>query len=707
MSFVVRAARNCCVVALAVVLLPASGGSAAEPIYSPEVDRALAFHWFETLGYPDVAKLPFVDVATGGWSQGADDGPRAFHEHGFLLSHEGDRFSILTIGHDRFSMQTIGLETQKFTKTGPLTAAGRPVLEHQAVDYEPADLAQFATAALKAATERLTAVNPWYPTDEAELFVLSWACARQGHDALATDLFDCAASFPDEGAAKQAGRRGLEDRVSDQIAHQEMWRAIVAFGDAAISRQQLLDRFQWIIKTFPHSEHFERAKATATLLAMMIVEDRNHPAQPATGPEWERLDRKEQVAELIVQLRDQNTRQLMQPGSCSIFLRPDSDEDTPAHRLAKIGFDAVPQLIDALSDPRPTRSVGYLRDFRFSHHVLTVGDCAQQILNQIAGRSFFKFNHTGGYMAQDGRIDSVAAAAREWYAEVLKKGEKQTLIDGATGGDDQSVSQARRLLKKFPDDALPALIAATRAAKIDFNRNQLVGLVHQVPGEPAQEFLLEELRDGPVASTRLVAAKSLQRRGRSEGVAAMIEHWRAKHLPDPPCDPGAPDPESTDTHDVAIFLVSRGGVDGVKAVASRFADLPVALRLDIVSPFGDAPSLNVLRTGSKDDLARLGTAAESNDNQELRAAVVKLLITALDDTQPRKGFAVSWNGASISEPRICDFAGLALNHFDAARFPFDLSASLPERDRGRAILKNVWLKEQGKPELPLPAAATP
>jgi hypothetical protein len=700
----VRAARNCCVVALAVLLLPASGGSAAEPIYSPNVDRDLAFGWFATLGYPDVAKLPFVDVATGAWGQGANDGPQARHEHGFLLSQDGDRFSILTIGRNPFSKLPIGLETHQFTKTGPLTAAGRPALEHEAVNYEPADLAKFATAALQTGMERLTAGNRRYPTDEAELFVLAWACARQGHDSLATDLFDCAASFPDEGAAKLAARRSLEPRFSDQIAHQEMWRTIVAFGDPAVSRQQLLDRLHWIIKNFPDSEHFERAKATAALLAMMIVEDRNHTDRPTAGPEWEKLDHKEQTDELIFQLRDQNTRQQMQPGACHIF---DSDKDTPAHRLAKIGFDAVPQLIDALSDPRPTRSVGYLRDFRFSHHVLTVGDCAQQILGQIAGRSFFKFGHTGGYMAQDGVIDSVAAAARAWYAEILKKGEKQTLIDAVASGDDQSVAQARRLLKKYPGDALPVLIAATRAAKIDFDRNQLVGLVGQVPGEPAQEFLLEELRDGPIASARLVAAKFLQHRGRPEGVATMLEHWRAKHLPDPPRDPGGPDPESADTHDVAIFLVSRGGVDGVKAVADRFADLPVALRLAIVSAFREMTSLNIVATGGADGSAPPANAAGSHDNQELRAAVVKLLITALNDTQPHKGVAVSWNGASVSEPRTCDMTSALLNQLDAERFPFDLLAPLAERDRSRAILKNIWLKELGKPELPLPEAGTP
>src|SRR4029077_20857770 len=102
------------------------------------------------------------------------------------------------------------------------------------------------------------------------------------------------------------------------------------------------------------------------------------------------LGKEEQVAELIFQLRDQNGHPFMQPGSCDIFDRfGGSKKDTAAHKLVKIGYDAVPQLIEHLDDQRFTRSVGFHRNFYFSHHVLRVSDCALEILEEIAAQHFW------------------------------------------------------------------------------------------------------------------------------------------------------------------------------------------------------------------------------------------------------------------------------------------------------------------------------
>ena len=47
-------------------------------------------------------------------------------------------------------------------------------------------------------------------------------------------------------------------------------------------------------------------------------------------------------------------------------------EATPAHRLIHLGYDAVPDLIEALGDKRFARAV----HFRYSSP-LTVGECAE------------------------------------------------------------------------------------------------------------------------------------------------------------------------------------------------------------------------------------------------------------------------------------------------------------------------------------------
>ena len=53
---------------------------------------------------------------------------------------------------------------------------------------------------------------------------------------------------------------------------------------------------------------------------------------------------------MIFQLRNQNGHQSSNPGACNIFSTLDGEEVTPAHRLVKIGYDAVPQLIEVLED---------------------------------------------------------------------------------------------------------------------------------------------------------------------------------------------------------------------------------------------------------------------------------------------------------------------------------------------------------------------
>jgi hypothetical protein len=55
------------------------------------------FRWFETLGFPDAKDLPYVRVATGGWSQADDESPQNTYLHGSLLSTNKDAFKVLLL----------------------------------------------------------------------------------------------------------------------------------------------------------------------------------------------------------------------------------------------------------------------------------------------------------------------------------------------------------------------------------------------------------------------------------------------------------------------------------------------------------------------------------------------------------------------------------------------------------------------------------
>src|SRR5262249_32673969 len=154
--------------------------------------------------------------------------------------------------------------------------------------------------------------------------------------------------------------------------------------------------------------------------------------------------------DLIFHLREQNGRQWSQPGSCDIFLVVGAGGqmvgDSPAHQLVDIGYNAVPQLIEALEDKRLTRSVGFHRDFYFSHHVLRVGDCSLAVLERIACRSFWEGKYTNAAMIKDGEEKETRKRVQAWWDEFQRKGEKRMLVEGTEAGDWNSIRQADRLV---------------------------------------------------------------------------------------------------------------------------------------------------------------------------------------------------------------------------------------------------------------------
>ena len=220
-----------------------------------------------------------------------------------------------------------------------------------------------------------------------ETFVLAWACWRHGLNELAAGLFDEAARTPTGyGYNPDAPPKDpLIDLVAADLAHTEMSRACAGVRRGGYAAPELLKHFEHITRHYPASGHFKDAKAAAAVLRRMIQEDAEHAK--AARP-FAKLRKQEQIAELIFQLREQNGHQFTQPGACDIFDRIAGKKDTPAHKLVKFGYDAVPQLIEHLDDARFTRSVGFHRDFYFSHHVLRVSDCALEILEHIASRGF-------------------------------------------------------------------------------------------------------------------------------------------------------------------------------------------------------------------------------------------------------------------------------------------------------------------------------
>jgi hypothetical protein len=670
------------------------GDKSAAPTPAPSADeRTKAFTWFGTLGFSDVKDRKLVRVATGRWHSSGGDPPQNTFVAGFLLKEEGDDFTV----------QTLSLTTATFRKTPAETPA------HEQVKYQADVLKTAAAAYLKRLrapkdSEERDAKLLWgfNRHDRTETFVLAWACWRNGLDELAAELYDHASKMPNGYGYNpdKPPTQPLKQLVADDLAHTEMWRGILAFEDPAIPRTELLKRFERIVKNYPDSKHQERAKDTVALLQKMVKEDTEH-AKNDRKP-FEQLSKKDQIAELIFQLRDQNGHQFSQPGECDIFDRFGGKEDTPAHRLVKMGYDAVPQLIEAIEDQRFTRSVGYHRNFYFSHYVLRVGDCAVAILERIAARSFWQSTSTFSYMTKDGKAAETKKKVQAWNDEFQKKGEKQMLIEAVERGDGDSHSQANLLLEKYPDAALPAIKAGLKAAKESWSRDRLVAAAAGIKGDSPLPLLLSEVKEGPYSYGRLVAAKSLHERGQPEGVAAMIAEWQGRR-PTQKLEPGAKHDEAegpdTGMASIAGFLATCGKVEAITALAKNLPKRSLDLRLTVVESFHEGGTRFTIATGGSS--LRPGERPARDNPKEVSVAIEQLLINALDDTDERTGMSGTWDGKYFADPRICDAAGHVLNQLAPEKYPFDLGAPLAKRDRAIVDLKNISRKARGLTLLPV------
>jgi len=637
------------------LLMVASIARGADKLVNLSQEAKSDFEWFNRLGFPDVKGCSFVRVATGYWSKSGDE-PQNRYVKAFLLMNNSNSFTVLDL--------------YLFTGTFTNTVAGKP--EYERVGFNELILKDDVDALLETLdkphiNDDLRRRFGEHITEREEFFALGWACWRNGLNDEAQRLYLQASKMPStirQGEAEQNSNFRIS--LEQDIANSMMWRAVVAFGDTSLSRPQLLAQFPAIVTNYPHSEYLERAKQTAEILTKMIAEDEAHAKVAPTNLNL--LPVKERVSELIFQLRDQNGRQSSQPGSCDIFDDWQGKTNTAAHQLVNIGYPAVPQLITALDDKTFTRSVGYHRNFYFSHTVLRVGDCASAILQRITGRALYQ-----------------RKATEIWWGEFQKKGEKQMLIEGTEAGDENAPAQAELLLKRYPAVAADAIIKGARANDQEWTRPRLVGLLAKSDAPQVIEFLKQELQDEPMLGARIAAAYGLRRHDKARTVTAMIREWENFA--------GKKFYESDDLGAVVRFLANSDSPDGVAALEKNLRQHSVSQRMEVIEAVGKSGASGYGEETLKPSSATL-------------TVIEECLVTTLEDIEEQTGTSGSLGNKSFSDPRVCDMAGYFLAERWPERYQFDLSASLKVRDRERLECQNVWRQAHNLSVLPLPPPQT-
>jgi hypothetical protein len=655
---------------------------------SAQDDSRAAVAWFHTLGYPDLSKAKLVKVATGGsWTDSA--GQHKSFRTAFLIKTEGDSFTVFNLD----------LKTESFKKSPKNTP------ENQRVNFEECDLKKSVDAYLKSLSKSDNTDDRGQFLGEslrggAELFLVGYVCARQGHIDQALKMMQQTRKRYAEGIAP-GNAKSLRQYLIDEIADSLLHDAVASFTQpwfatgAELSRKELLAKFERIAKHFPEGEnaempedvsrfdwkrghHTHMVKYYLDRLKKMVEEDEAHAKLPLK-PDKD-LTKKERIAELIFRLRDQYGIQWSHPGSCDIFDRFLESKDapkTPAHQLVKMGYDAVPQLIDALDDERFCRAVQWNH---FSARVLRVGDCASMIIGRIAGRSFPDSLHASNSYERNKEVVEMKEKIQSWWKEFQKKGERQMLIEATRSGDWNSIESGRMLQERYPDSALDALNKGIAAAREDWVKTSLTRTIAKLKGNEALKVLRELLKTGSLVA-RVAAANELLGKGIDDGIEPLIGEWH-RSLTITSRDEG--------TDELTRFLAHCDRPEAIKALGKDLHKRPIGVRREVVSEVVSA-------AGLKEKPAPLAVVAARDE----------LLVRALADEEQCWGLSMSWSGgASAHDPRLCDLVARELSELWKQPAGFDISAPVRVRDRQRVELQNTWRKKQGLPPLPMPTVKT-
>lgn len=631
------------------------------PLIAQADDMADDFEWFGKLGFPDVKGLQFVKFIVA-WS-GDGKKMKPVWSNGFLLEETPEKFRVLTL-----NFQTTEIP-KKAAKEYQTQTGTKSLVEPQ--DFKAYVESKLNPDPTKPAYARQMGLGdvmglPIFREERSAAFVLAWDCSRLGLDDEAAKLYAAA----QQKSSVYSGDKDVSFRtkITNDVSTVVAWGILLDFDKLEITRPQLLEKLEHFQATFPGTSFFPKAREMADELKIMVAEDAAHPK--LTAEEIAKLPPAGQAKEWIFRLRDQNGKQMSQPGGPWIFFNDEKPGDkSPAEHLVDLGDAAVPALLDALDDQRLTRTIGCGRDFYFSHYVMTVGAAVYQIFGRMGNRGFEK------------RADVEA-----WWRTRQQKGEAGELIEAVSRGDHNAASAGFLLVTKYPDQAGDAILAGVKAATNPYIRGELMVLAEKLKKNPVPDsVLLEKATDGPLPS-RIEAAYDLARRGRSDTIPALAKEWETIKLQ--PSQGGRLDDEETREKLIHILAVADSPI-GVDALRDGLIKTDRITRRTAIMSF-DIGGLSRIDFGSG--------PLKINRSPETLSAIEALLAGELEDTSDQTGrFSGEEQGIKLpSELRLCDLAAFQLSRRWPDRYKFNTTGTLEEREKDRLACLEAWRASQQK-----------
>ncbi|MCE9637798.1 MAG: hypothetical protein K8T90_19020 [Planctomycetes bacterium] len=611
-------------------VLVAFTGSRARGGESPldDADRR-AFTWFDGLSIPSCAGKKYVRVTWVRKSPRPDAPPaeRLWETDGFLLAENAKHRTILDA--DQIARKVTLTDPDWTTSITPLDLAAT---------------AEAAAARLRAMKDDPGAIEPIEAIfhgvrrllgDEAQSLALAKHCAENKLDAQAHALLEAARSVAPTTPGKPVAP--LEAAAAAQLVVPLMRRMVVDIGDVEMPRARLVERLRAWRKCFADSPHVARADEAIRILEPMAKEDAQHRA--VADAALAKLAPAAQAKELVFRLRDQ-TGDIVDLRRGAAYLDLDRG-DSPVERLAALKFDAVPALIDALTDARFSRAVLFRLDETLDRQfVARIGDVAHVALERITQQKFRDVTLTLPSMFQDG---SAAATHAKWVAWWKETSAFPAAL--ATIAAEPDAARRAALARALPDRGTGRLGGASDAT---WGTKSFTAAVPNLAPEAAKSLLCVVIAESPHPRTKALSAWALLDFGDESSVGSMITAWRAMD------DAARGNPEQGGA--VISFLAACGRAEAVAALADG---------LDARSP--SVRELVVLALADRGFGAVRGFAADRPDGISERWSLTDAVADAVED---------------IVAARLTD-----LDEDPLGRIPrqFPICDSIPSFDCGRRI----------------------
>jgi hypothetical protein len=369
-------------------------------------------------------------------------------------------------------------------------------------------------------------------------------------------------------------------------------RTTCLLAEKGVLRPAVLANLRQIAALCPKAD-LKEAKTTIALLEKMIAEDAAHPA--LTDDQLTALPPAQRAEELAFRLRDERTDFAVPGVTPNRRARP--TDPWPGNGAAKaldaLGLAAVPALAKALDDQSLTREMMQPGE---GDGVRPVQNLVLDLLRKISGCTFRQENPMGlapktlrkmrktpGFVVLIGNNQQQALlTARDWAKGVSERGEKAFLIKSLETGD-PCPEYARRLLERYPDDAIPVIIDAARTRPDVADRTAFAQFLWKQKDPRCREFFEDELFHGAELADRLAAAQAFQELHDPRGLAAMCAEWRKIEASHPKLhSPEDEDGSSNDPWEIIRFLADSAAPEAILALDDSSASLSVEWRTTII-----------------------------------------------------------------------------------------------------------------------------